>query len=566
MDDFISKIARHLQVIYKDQFSEAFVNRVAKLAGSRDASFREWDETDVILITYGNSIINEGKPGLVSLLDFMLSRLSETISCVHILPFFPSTSDDGFAVSDYLRVNPELGDWNDLAAIRQSFTLMGDLVVNHVSSHHLWFQNFLKGCHPGKDFFIEKQPGVNYSQVIRPRSGPLFSEFVSSTGVKHVWTTFSSDQVDLNFSNPEVLFEIIKILVFYLNKGFRIIRLDAIAFIWKQPGTSCLNLPETHEVVKLLRDVAMQVSPGSIVLTETNVPNHENWSYFGRGDEAQMVYQFTLPPLLLHALVAGTSVYLNRWLSELPLLQNDQTFLNHTASHDGIGVRPLEGILPSREISALLETMVSLGGMISYRNTDRGEEPYEINMSYLDAMGRSLQGPDGYIEERFICSQTIMMSLRGIPAFYIHSLLGTRNDPDGVLATGRARSINRKQLHAHEIDRNLSEHTLQGRIFAKLTGLIELRKKCSAFHPNAIQKLLPLNSQVLAFIRYSPTAQEELLCVFNLTSQRVELYDPVFNGNRNDLISGQVWSTLSGYINLTAYQALWLVHENRCRS
>ncbi|MBN1790576.1 MAG: hypothetical protein JW830_08780, partial [Bacteroidales bacterium] len=292
MAAFAGRIARHLKIIYKDNFSEGLVNRILGMARVQYDTRSGWDEKDVILITYGNSIYKSEEAPLHTLHRFLSKRLAGTISCVHILPFFPFTSDDGFSVTDYMQVNPSLGTWENITGLNSDFNVMSDLVINHVSVSHSWFKNYISDTIPGKGYFIEKDPGADYSRVVRPRSTSLFTCFDTPGGQRQVWTTFSADQADLNFSNPDVMIEMIRILLFYISKGIRIIRLDAIAFLWKSGGTTCLHLPETHQTVKMLRDLVDFVSPGSVILTETNVPNLENWSYFGDGDEAHMVYQF----------------------------------------------------------------------------------------------------------------------------------------------------------------------------------------------------------------------------------------------------------------------------------
>jgi sucrose phosphorylase len=358
MDEFAGKLARRLQIIYKSEFSEGIVNRILAITNKHFPERPFWNEKDIVLITYGNSIQGRGEKPLRTLRRFVNDRLSGAISCIHILPFFPFTSDDGFAVSDFMDVNPSLGNWEDLLAFTTDIDLMADLVINHVSSEHLWFKNYLQNQSPGKDYFIEWQSEADYGLIVRPRNTPLFTSVETVNGPRNVWTTFSADQIDLNFSNPEVLLEMIRTMVFYITKGIRIIRLDAIAFLWKKTGTSSLHLPETHEIVKLLREIATFICPGTLILTETNVPKKENWSYFGENDEAHMVYQFSLPPLLLHALFSGDAKYLTNWADEIPAVGINQTFLNYTASHDGIGIKPLEGLLPAKEIDRLIESMV----------------------------------------------------------------------------------------------------------------------------------------------------------------------------------------------------------------
>jgi len=421
---FIKKIEDRLRFIYKEKYNYTILESLLEVISGYSLILNKgnkWDEKDVVLITYGDSIKNNNERPLQTLKSFLDTRLKDELSVVHILPFFPYSSDDGFSIIDFRQVNPELGDWNDVKDLTLNFNLMADLVINHASSKSEWFQNFVKQDGKGKDYFIVEDPEKDLSQVTRPRSSPLLTPYETADGIKHVWTTFSADQVDLNFSNPDLLVEMMDILLGYISQGARIIRLDAIAFLWKVVGTTCLHLPETHEVVKLMRDVAEFINPGTVILTETNVPNKENLSYFGDNDEAHMVYQFSLPPLLLHALHTGNSYYLTTWAQSLPQLKGDKTFFNFTASHDGIGVRPLEGLLPDDEKIKLVESMKDFGGMVNYKsNPDGSTSPYELNITYFDALKGTAEGEDEFQAERFLASQTIMMSMAGVPAFYIH--------------------------------------------------------------------------------------------------------------------------------------------------
>jgi len=561
----LNKIARHLQNIYKDNFSEQLVNEIYRLL-SPYTSFKMsknplWDETDIILITYGNSVISQKARPLETLRWFLNKYINTSVSCIHILPFFPYSSDDGFSVIDYMSVNSELGNWNDIKMIGSKYDLMIDLVINHVSKSHVWFKNYLENKDPGKNFFIQPDPGDDLSSVIRPRSSPLLTSFNAIDGKREVWTTFSDDQVDLNFRNPEVLVEMLKILVFYINQGARILRLDAIAFLWKQPGTSCLHLPETHEIVKLIRTVGSLINPNIIILTETNVPHHENISYFGNGDEAQLVYQFSLPPFLLYTLYTGNANYLNSWLTSLADPPEGCTFLNFTASHDGIGVRPLEGLLSKNELDMLFKGMLKFGGRLSYRkNKDGTESVYEINIAYFDALKGTSEGEDDKQIARFLCSQLIMLSLKGIPAVYIHSMLATPNDYEGMKLTGRFRSINRKKYLDTEIESLLSENTVNRYVFNELKRIIDIRKKQPAFHPDSAQQVIKTGDHFVSFRRKNQTINEEIICISNITNKEQELFYPYDNSENLyiDLLSEQKPISLNQKITLKPYQSVWL--------
>lgn len=561
INGFSASLARRLQGIYPLAFREVYVNRILGLITRHPMPGPIWDQNDVVLITYGNTFTAVHEKPLVTLRRFLDNKLRNTISCIHILPFYPSTSDDGFSVSDYESVVPELGEWDDIAGIGKHFSLMFDLVINHVSASHPWFINFLNGRSPGRDYFIEMDPEADYHLVVRPRSSPLFSPFTMGERTTRVWTTFSADQVDLNFANPEVLIEMIRVLLLYISKGARIIRLDAIAFLWKEQGSSCLHLSQTHELIRLIRDIVTWVNPHIILLTETNVPNRENWSYFSKDDEAHMVYQFSLPPLLLYTLYTGNARFLTSWAESIPATGGTRTFLNFTASHDGIGIRPLEGILTEQDIQSLIMGIRNFGGLVSEkRNPDGTHSPYEMNITYLDALNGTQNGPDQLQDKRFLCSQLIMLALQGIPAVYIQSLLGTGNDYEGVKKTGRARSINRKQWDEEAILHLLSTESRQKHIFEEYIRVINIRKQITAFHPDCPQQILLCGDPFFALIRENPTTGERVYCISNITSRPVILPKRVIPsriGILKDILAGnQILSERE--MRFGPYQTRWL--------
>ena len=380
--DLQHKINHHLSTIYDGLLSDVELTALSQQlietmrintrnkASKVEAHANLWSQEDVILITYGDSIIetnesnSEGlnKAPLKTLDNFLNRYCRATINSVHILPFFPYSSDDGFSVIDYSMVNQGLGDWQDISSISENSKLMVDLVINHCSARSRWFDNFLLDKSPGKGFFFEATPDDDISNVTRPRTSPLLKEVETSKGTKHVWCTFSHDQVDFDFRNPEVLSAMVEIIRLYLDNGAKLFRLDAIAFLWKEVGTSCINLPKTHEVVRLLRTLIENAAPDTIIITETNIPNRENLTYFGNANEAHAIYNFSLPPLLLNTLLTGSCNYLKRWMMSMPPAQNGTFYFNFIASHDGIGLRPAEGLLSEDEIWALADSMQKFGG------------------------------------------------------------------------------------------------------------------------------------------------------------------------------------------------------------
>ncbi|MBC7193009.1 alpha-amylase family glycosyl hydrolase [Marinobacter sp.] len=524
-----------------------------------------WDESDILLITYADTLRREGHKPLEVLHRFLQDCLADTVTAVHILPFFPYSSDDGFAVMDYLAVNESHGDWSDIRRIAGDYKLMSDLVINHMSSRSRWFENYRKRLDPGRDYFFEADPEDDLNLVVRPRTSPLLVPVQTADGERHVWCTFSEDQVDLNFANPQVLLEFVAIIRFYLDQGVRWFRLDAVAFLWKEPGTPCIHLHQTHELIKILRLLIEHAEPDAVIITETNVPNRENLTYFGNANEAHVIYNFSLPPLLINTLVTGNCRHLKTWLMSMPPAQMGTAYLNFIASHDGVGLRPTDGLLDDEEKERLIHTMESFGGRISYRHTPGGgEQPYEVNIALYDAMaGTAERGADGWQLQRFICAHAIMLALEGIPGFYIHSLLGTGNDYQRMEHTGRLRSINRGQWDLEVLEQTLVDPlSHHHRVYTELRRLIAIRREQPAFHPNATQFTLHLGLEIFGFWRQSLLREQSIFCINNVTDrvQQVALEDINLIGTDQwrDLISGNEIHDLSGCLTLKPYQAVWL--------
>ena len=551
---------------------EAFRRRNPHLSENVPPPAERLTERDAFLITYADQIREPGRRPFSTLAEFLATRLAGVVRGVHLLPFFPYSSDDGFSVIDYYRVDPTVGTWEDVEALGRHFRLMFDAVINHISRQSAWFQAFLRGEPPYTDYFIVMDPSAELSQVVRPRTSPLLTPVKTAKGVKHVWTTFSSDQIDLNYHNPAVLLDIAKVLLFYVERGAEVIRLDAIAYLWKEPGTSCIHLPQTHRVVKFFRAMLDAVAPGVLLITETNVPHEENISYFGDGtDEAQMVYNFALPPLVVHTFATGDARRLTDWARTLCTPSETTAFFNFIASHDGIGVMPAHGLLTPDEIEALVERTLAHGGQVSYKaNPDGSRSVYELNITLYDALNNPT-APDPELDvARFMASQVIMLSLAGVPGIYVHSLLGSRNCYRCVEKTGHPRSINREKFDRATLEAELDDtSSLRHRVFGAYRHLLDVRQRLPAFHPNAGQHVLDVNPALFALVRRpgAPSQADPVLCVINVTPepqpfvQCPEALHLPPAGEWHDLIGGGRVVLREGVLRLDVapYQALWLV-------
>lgn len=556
-----TKLINRLNRIYNKSLSkewlQGFIDFVEEGKNKHPKEPPGWDENQVFLITYGDMVTQKGEKPLKTLHSFAKENLKGIASTMHILPFFPFSSDDGFSVMDFYAVDKQLGDWDEIEELKEDFTLMADLVANHASSKGVWFKQFLNNEKPGKDYFFEPPSWFDTSKVIRPRSSSLLSEYKTTEGPKKVWTTFSADQVDLNYANPDVLKEMINVFLFYLSKGIRVIRLDAIAFLWKESGTSCMHEMETHEVVSLFRDVMDYCYPGALLLTETNVPHNENITYFGLGDEAHLIYQFALPPLILHALHTGNGRYLTQWAKELNDPRRGTTYLNFTSSHDGIGVRPLEGIMPDEEKISMVEKMKDFGARVTTRRLGDQHVPYEINITYFDAMKGTKDGVDEFQVERFILSQTIMLSLQGVPAFYFLNLFGIPNYNEGVEKTGANRSINRRKFDRDELETLLKNSPDHLAIFNELKKRTGIRRNMKAFSPITQQLVLNLGENIFAILRKGDKIDDSVVCLFNLTAetQMVTLPAGLMEFTR-DMLTRRLFHPEE--IELRPYESVWL--------
>ena len=571
--DFSEKVKKYLFEIYSNDLSKKQINNLYLDIKSifteviKDKKKELWSEKDVLLITYADSIIKKNQKNLITLSNF-LTKYCKEFTYVHILPFFPFSSDDGFAVEDYKKIKKEHGSWNDLNKITKSFKIMVDLVINHCSSRNRLFKNFLENKDPGKDFFISSQKKFPTSKkIVRPRSSDLSKKVLINGKDNYVWCTFGHDQVDFNFKNPSVLIYFFEIIKFYLDQNIKALRLDAVAFLWKELGTRCINLPQTHNIIRLIRLIIDNFYNKTLIITETNIPSHENLTYFGNNNEAHCIYNFSLAPLLIHAIISGNSFYLKKWSRGMPPAQENNSYLNFLSTHDGIGMRPVEGILPEMEVKKYFRFFKKQGGLFSYRTNKGKKSVYEVNITLLEALKECYNGKDKYIFDRFVLAHTILFSMEGIPAIYIQNFLGSKNDNIKVKKTNSFRSINRKNWNYDSLTKIINnKSTINNKILNSIKNLIVLRKKQIAFHPNATQFTLQLGDIFFGLWRQSIDRSQSIFCISNLTNkkQKISLLDInlISTNSWFDLLTKKRIKNIGDELFFKPYQTYWITNKN----
>ena len=571
-------ILKRLNFIYRSIISEEktleYSKKINKLINiykdiePKNSTKDYWSENTILLITYADSI-NRGLSGktLNDFGKFYKQYLEKFINSIHFLPFFPSSGDGGFSVKNHNDVDKAYGTWEDIQSLSKKANIMTDLVLNHSSSKGDWYKNFLDDKNPGKNYFYVVDKNYDCSKVVRPRDHDLLTEIELQNKKKFLWCTFSHDQIDLNFKNPDVLLEFIKLILKLSSYGIKIFRLDAVAFIWKQPGTTCLNLSQTHEIIKLLRDIVDQLDKNLIIVTETNLPKQENLSYFGKNDEAHWIYNFSLPPLIVNTFLFEDSVALTKWSMKMPPAQLGNAYLNFIASHDGIGMRPAEGILSDKEIKKMLQRLKKNGSKFSMRKLSNNEEKvYEANISLFNALqftDSDLKGK--FALKRFIAAHCIILAIEGVPAFYFNSLFATKNDEETFANTGVKRNLNRYKWHYSTlVDLIKTNNTIEKNCYEIFKKLISIRKIQPAFHPNATQFTLNLDKNIFAVWRQSRDRKQSIFALTNVSSKTIKL-----NTNKINLIDDEKWFDLLSqetkitddqYVKLMPFQSLWITN------
>ncbi len=570
------KIDKLLKTIYSNHTTEEinFIsNQLLQILDdfSEKSAYEEirdkerWNESHSVLITYADSIYKNGEATLITLRKLLSKDFGSLSKVVHILPFLKSTSDGGFAVSSYDSLEEKFGDWDDLKSISKNHDLMADLVLNHVSSSHPWVQQFIKSQEPGISNVFSPEQNLDWSNVVRPRSSSLFSQINTDDGPKQVWTTFGPDQIDLNWHNPKMTLEFLNLITTYLSNGIKWLRLDAVGFIWKESGTTCLHLSKAHSIVKLLRVLLNNLLDDGVLITETNVPQKENLSYLIPDDEAHMAYNFPLPPLLLEAIITSRADILNSWIFDWPILPEDTTLFNFTASHDGVGLRALEGLMNEQRIKDLLINCEKRGGLVSHRRLSNGDDkPYELNISWWSAMEDSSRDAKRFQYERFILSQLLVMALKGVPAFYLPALLASENDIKSFSMTGQRRDLNREKFKSENLSAVLNNPESNANKNLKyLRNAMDVRSELKQFHPRSGMKCLSKGRSDIVVIKRGK-GPDSVFAIHNMTENKInyqlndndlpKIIDNDFN--THDFLTSTKYNCKN--ISLDPFQVIWL--------
>ncbi|MDC2991279.1 alpha-amylase family glycosyl hydrolase [Candidatus Pelagibacter sp.] len=544
-----------------DYFEKEIVQIIRQFNKKNPKKKKSISEKTTLVICYGDSVYSEKKKSIRVFQNFFQKKLKNYFNTIHFLPFYPSSSDSGFAVKDHYKVENKLGNWSDIKNVSKSSDVMADMVINHSSARGLWFRNFLKKKEPGKDYFLTVNTKFNTSKVVRPRDHKLLKKIKIFKKSDYLWRTFSPDQIDLNFKNPSVLIEFIKIMIHLINNGVTIFRLDAIAYLWKENGTKCINLKQTHEIIKLLRNIINLLNVQTTIITETNLPEKENLSYFGNNDEANWIYNFSLPPLLIHAFLFENSSFLNKWSKNLPNTKNENCYLNFIASHDGIGIRPTEGLLNKKTLNSFLKRLKKNGSKFSYRKVhNKVKKVYEANITVFDALKKSDFDRKGeFYLERYISAHAIMISFDGIPAIYFNSIFGTSNDEAKFIITGNNRDVNRYRWNLKNISNKLKvNNTKQSIFYNKLCNLLYIRRNQKAFHPNAQRLYLNLGSKIYGFKRISKDKKQIIICITNLSSKPQKTKIDKNSGKIRNLLGPKINIENNKFLVLKPFETVWL--------
>lgn len=612
-----------LQAVYGDSSATIYEKVVAiaedfskRRANSQGNGFKSLSQKDMALICYADHVVStEFSP--IQTLGKVLKEygISDKLPITHILPFYPWDTDRGFSVKDYYSVNPGYGTWEDIKELGTYTKLMFDFVANHASIENPLVQKALISDHispedseckeylPYKDFVISytednKPSEEDLKQLSRPRNFPVLTKYrvvkndenrkVAILGEKkeeenvlgegYVWTTFSraklddgseeTCQIDINYNNPNVFVESVKILLFYVEQSAKLVRLDAIGYIWKKIGSSSLHEPECHKILEALGSVLRIAAPEVITISEVNEPQVNAFTYIGNKEhpEADLAYQFSHFPLAVHAVLTEQSNFYQEWLKTISVFGAHQ-FTTVLGSHDGIGMKPARGLLPEEELERLCKILVEEHqGKPNFAVLPGGKKIiYEVCATPWCIINNPHTNENFDTQlQRYLAVTAMGLCIPGIPAIYWNGLFGMKNYlPEGGLDENR--TVNREIFDYIALKDLLDNETSEiHRCFQAVKYLLATRAKEQAFHPHT--KLTPVvndSSQVVSCLLDYAAENSQILAVTNVAKQQCKITldskDLPTNTSWIDLLSGNQYTIPN--IELNAYQVCWLKQQ-----
>lgn len=425
-----------------------------------------------MLITYPDSLGSN----LKDLNKVMNEYFSKSIGGIHLLPFFPSSGDRGFAPERYDVVNDTFGDWENVEGLSKNFYLMFDFMINHLSKRSPEFADFLKNGDKSKysemfidwnTFWPEGHPTQkDIDKIYKRKNKAPYQEIQLMDGSKRLlWNTFGSEQMDLNINSKETKNLIKNVLNIFSKHGASLVRLDAFAYAIKKMGTSDFFVePEIWDLLKEVSDVAGE--DNLMILPEI----HEHYTLSKKVNRHNyFTYDFALPMLILHSIYTKKSTKLLKWLNQSPMKQ-----FTTLDTHDGIGVVDVKDILSDKEIKETTDELYKKGSNVKrayssaeYNNLDI----YQINTTYYSALGEN--------DDSYLLARAIQVFAPGIPQIYYVGLLAGKNDLKLLERTKEGRNINRHYYSENEISQEI-----QRPVVRKLLNLLQFRNECSAFELN----------------------------------------------------------------------------------
>jgi glycosidase len=615
------------------QFFEIIAEAHKRVPAEKTTESTGWSEQQLVLICYGDHLWSRD-PNLTPLQAlgaFCRQHFSEPEFAhltLHLLPIYQSPyKDGGFDVADPFAVNPKMGTWADVRAIRQHFQVALDFVANHLSTASAWFTRYMQDDPLYQDFFIgfDDEATVRrlerevLPQIYRPRPHNPFIPVTKPDGAtRWVYMTFSDHQADVNYQNPFVFLKMMEVLLFYILQGVSLIRLDAIPYLWKEWGTSCAHHPKTHALLSLFRLAVDMVNPAVKLLAESMEPLADSLRYLSTTEQAKahIAYNFVPCGLIPYTLLTEDASVFQRNLQQFrpPGAEVDWAVVCGV-THDGSSLNPCrapqsivgEAVLQEEQINTIARYYTASGDQeIATRSALAPEHPHHIRADFRQHFSaihreqprfvnyKAITDEDGQRQQivyeaistyaslfrqnpdQIIAALAMALGLPGIPFTYFTLPFAVLNDYTAYLETGNPRELNRGRVLLEDLLQDLTDQgTLAHQVFCRYKQLLRLRASHPAFHPHG--SLIPItttNAAILSFLRISVDRTQQIMIVQNVSSRiqnvTIHLHNHVLNTTVAcvDIISEKSFpvkaQTLA--LRLEPFALLWLTDRSDHRN